>query len=166
MVEVNAIKDGNGNIIITENSFEMLLACLDNQKFVDEAPQNGDSISIGKDEYYKVQDNIQKFIDDYNRECRNILHQKYVFDTEEDGYFLTKRYELQDNILPWSSDDVNKIFEALKVNNDWSIERSLRHDYDYLTISEDGIKNRYWTQDEIVKINKLFNRKDDEKDRV
>lgn len=29
-MKIEAIKDGNGNIIITENSFEMLLSCLDN----------------------------------------------------------------------------------------------------------------------------------------
>lgn len=73
-MKVDAHKDGKGNIIITEDSFEMLLGCLDNQKFIYEAPQNGDSLSIGIGEYNKTQNDIQNFIDDFNRECRNILH--------------------------------------------------------------------------------------------
>ena len=39
----------------------------------------------------------------------------------------------------------------------WLIERPLRHDGDCLTISEDGSKNRQWKQDEILKIQDLFN---------
>lgn len=31
-MKINAIKNGNGNILITEDSFEMLLSCLDKQK--------------------------------------------------------------------------------------------------------------------------------------
>jgi len=34
MIKIEAKKDGKGNIIITEDSFEMLLACIDNQKFI------------------------------------------------------------------------------------------------------------------------------------
>ncbi len=30
MIKIDAKKDGKGNIIITEDSFEMLLACIDN----------------------------------------------------------------------------------------------------------------------------------------
>ena len=123
MKTVEAKKDGNGNIIITEDSFEMLLGCLDNQKFVGESPQNGDSISIGKDKYYKTQADIQDVIDFYNRECRKILHQKYVFTTEEDGYFLTKKYEYQDKITPWSGNDVGLVCELFKDTRIEYVER-------------------------------------------
>jgi hypothetical protein len=176
-----AHKDGIGNIIIEEDSFEMLLACLDNQKF---GPN---------------QEN-QKIIDEYNNECRRILHQKYVFDTEEDNYFLRKRYFYQDKLTPWSSDDVNLVYTIfkdtirdtirdrempnnLKPNEDypkeekplgvdengwivcepqtepWLIERPIRCDYMYLTISENGYVNRPWKKEEIEKISELFNGK-------
>ena len=175
MMKLEAIKNGKSEIVITEDSFEFLLSCLDNQKFIQSAPQN------------------QIVIDNYNDECRKILHQKYVFETCEDDYFLFKRYMYQDCITPWSSDDVGKVYELYKdtkiiykkpkklfsiVDDDndddepmavdpkkavgpedspWLIERSIRHDNEYLTISEDGIKNRPWKKYEIEKINKLFN---------
>ena len=173
----NAIKDGNGNIIITEDSFEFLLSCLDNQKF---NPAQQD----------------QTIIDEYNSDCRNILHQRYIFETLSDDYFLTKRYLYQDKIAPWSSNDVSKVYELFKdtkiirekpkdlrpvmdtdilkddgvevlgVTNDgwivadiderWLIERPLRYDNDYLTISEDGSTNRPWKKEEIENISKIF----------
>lgn len=197
-MEIKAIKDGMGNIVITEGSFEMLLACLDNQKFVNEGPQNGDSISVGKDAYYKGQQDIQETIDEYNRECRKILHQKYILEAKEDNFYLTKRYEHQDKITPWSGEDVGLVYklfkdtrieykkpENLKPITDeteykldskplgideegwiicepeprpWLIERPLTFDGDYLTISEDGKKNRPWKEEEIEKIKKLFNK--------
>lgn len=196
-MKVNAIKDGNGNIVITEDSFEMLLACLDNQKFIDELPQNGDSISVGEREFYKTQQDMQNVIDLYNRGCRDILHQKYLFILEDDGYFLTKKYQLQDEVIPWSSVDVDLVRTLFKdtviiydtptdiipldgsemikdgdvpIGKDaegwiicepepstWLIERSLRCDYKYLTISENGRTNRPWKQEEIDKIVCLFN---------
>jgi len=167
----NAIKDGNGNIVITEDSFEFLLACLDNQKF---KPLHQD----------------QSIIDSYNTECRNILHQRYIFETLNDGYFLTKRYLYQDKITPWSCNDLSKVYELFKdtkiirekskqltkespsvtdeelateggwfvdVDDDpWLIECPMRYDNDYLTISEDGSTNRPWKKEEIENISKIF----------
>lgn len=178
-MKLEAIKDGKGNIVITEHSFDFLLSCLDNQKFIQGAPQN------------------QSIIDDYNNQCRKILHQHYVFETCEDDYFLYKKYQLQDDIIPWSGDDVAKVYELFKdtkiiyekpknlrpLTNDtpimentitigvdengwivcepedrpWLIERTLRYDYQYLTISEDGHKNRPWKKLEIENINRIFN---------
>ena len=114
MMKIEAKKDGKGNIIISEGSFEMILACLDNQKFVGELPQNGDSLSVGKDEYWKGQKDIQDTIDHYNRECRKILHQKYVFRVESDGFYLSKKYEYQTECTEWSGDDVSLVCELFK----------------------------------------------------
>jgi hypothetical protein len=195
-MKVDAIKDGKGNIVITEDSFEMILACLDNQKFVGESPQNGDSISVGKNKYYKTQKDIQDVIDFYNRECRKILHQKYILRTESDGYFIAKRYEHQTEDTEWTGDDVGLVYELFKDTRivyketrdllsldgseeimegtepigktidgwiavepkprPWLIERPLRYDYQYLSISEDGKTNRPWKRDEINKIQELF----------
>lgn len=114
MIKLEAKKDGKGNIVITENSFEMLLACLDNQKFVGEAPQNGDSLATGEEQYKLTQKDIQNTIDEYNRECRNILHQKLIIVVSEDGYYLVKSYDSQDDLIDWSFDDVLKIRELFK----------------------------------------------------
>jgi hypothetical protein len=197
MKKIEAKKDGKGNIIISEDSFEMLLSCLNNQKFVREQPQNNDSISIGKNEYWKVQKDIQNTIDYYNKECRKILHQKYILRTESNGYYLAKRYEHQTEDTIWTSEDVDLVYELFKdtiiiyeknkdllpldgsetimegtepigKTNDgwividptptpWLIERSLRCNYQYLTISEDGETNRPWKQEEINKIFKILN---------
>jgi len=74
MVKLEAKKDGKGNIIVSEDSFEHLLNCLDNQKFVGEAPPNGDAMAMDKDEYYNVHIDIQNAIDDFSRQCRGLLH--------------------------------------------------------------------------------------------
>ena len=196
-MKVNAIKDGKGNIIISEDSFEMLLACLDNQKFVGESPQNADSLSVGEDKYWKGQEDIQNTIDQYNRQCRDILHQKYVFSLSEDGYYLSKRYEQQSEDTEWSGEDVGLVYDLFKDTRivyrkredlfpldgseeikqgdvplgktadswivvepeprPWLIERPMMYDGQYLTISEDGFKNRPWKAIEIEKIKEKFN---------
>jgi len=74
MVKLEAKKDGKGNVVISEDSFEHLLSCLDNQKFVGEAPPNGDAMVMDRNEYNNVQIDIQNAIDDFNRQCRNLLH--------------------------------------------------------------------------------------------
>lgn len=196
-MKIEAKKDGKGNIVISEDSFEMILACLDNQKFIGEQPQNGDSISVDVDKYWKGQQDIQNAIDHYNRESRKILHQKYVLRTEFDGYFLAKKYEHQTDDTEWTGEDVGLVYELFKhtriIYNEtinllkldgseeimegtepigktkdgwiavkpeptpWLIERPLRYDYQYLTISEDGKTNRPWKQEEIEKITKILN---------
>lgn len=198
MKKIDAKKDGKGNIIISEDSFEMVLNCLDNQKFVGEQPQNGDSFSIGEDEYWKGQQIIQDAIDHCNRECRKILHQKYILRTELDGYCLAKKYEHQTEDTEWTGEDVSLVYELFKDTRivyketrnllpldgseeimegsepigktvdgwivvepeprPWLIERPLCYDYQYLTISEDGSNNRPWKQEEIVKIQEIFNK--------
>lgn len=153
MNKINVKKDGKGNIIISEDSFEMILSCLDNQKSVGESPQNLDS--KGKDQ---IQDDIN-----YNIECRKILHQKYVLRTKSDGYYLIKRYEFQNEDIEWTSKDVKLIYELFKQKEikkeTLLIERSLFSDYIYLTISEDGQKNRPWKKEEIDEITKILNKK-------
>ena len=136
-MKIDARKDGKGNIIITEDSFEMILNCLDNQKFFD-----GDI-------------KTQKVIDNYNIQCREVLSRRYNFYTSHDGYTLYKKYENQDEIIEWSMEDVN-IVNTLFIDNDWCISRPLRYDNVYLTISEDDLNNRPWEQEEIDRINMAF----------
>ena len=76
MVELEA-KKVDGNIVISEDSFEHLLNCLDNQKFVGESPPNGDAMSMAINDpegYRQIHTDNQKAIDDFNRQCRHVLH--------------------------------------------------------------------------------------------
>lgn len=63
MVKLEAIKE-NGNIIISEDNFEHLLNCLDNQKF----------ISVPEEQSEWTKESMQDYIDDFNRQCRDLLH--------------------------------------------------------------------------------------------
>lgn len=76
MVELEAEKIG-GNIVISEDSFEHLLNCLDNQKFVGESPPNGDAMSMAINDpegYRQIHIDIQEAIDNFSRQCRRVLH--------------------------------------------------------------------------------------------
>lgn len=185
-MKVNAIKDGKGNIVISEESFGVLLNFLDNQKFMHEQGS-------------EIRDYNQKVIDDFNQSCRKILNQKYVFSLSEEGYFLSKRYDNQTEDTEWTGEDVGLVRELFKdtrivykkredllpldgseeiMQGDkplgktldgwiavepeprpWLIERPMRYDGQYLTISEDGKKNRPWKQEELEKIREIFNSK-------
>ena len=57
-------------IIMHSDDFEYLLACLDNQKFINEAPQCGDAMAMPEDEYQMTQREMQRAIDSFNRQCR------------------------------------------------------------------------------------------------
>lgn len=50
-------------LTIGRDFFEHLLNCLASQKFVGEGPQNGDSLSVGKESYDKTQEEMQRCID-------------------------------------------------------------------------------------------------------
>ena len=68
MVKLEATKTDT-DIMISHDSFEHLLNCLDNQKFIREI--NADATTC---DYEKVQLDIQNTIDDFNRQCRKLLH--------------------------------------------------------------------------------------------
>jgi hypothetical protein len=190
-MKVIAIKDGNGNVIMSEDSFATILLHLDNQKEIFETKRRG------------LRSGIQQAIDEYKKECKKILLQKYILYTAADGYLLQKKYEYQELNTAWSNDDyhrVCKLFEnterkkknykklrpvteddvikegtnPIGINEEgwvvceeepepWLIERKLSYDYYSLTISEDGLNNRRWKEEEIEKINKLLNNDTDTK---
>ena len=130
--------------------------------------------------------------------CSSIVNQPIVFETKNEGYFLTKRYSHQPNTLSWydgyefqkikdifkntrlvRKESVKKMLED--IDNDkskeyclepesilkdnllpicedfyhepWLIEIAFRSEGDYLTISEDGVNNRPWTEYELELIN-------------
>ena len=63
MVQLNAIKTSD-DIIISKDSFEHLLNCLANQKFIPVTDKQ--SISQRKD--------MQDYIDDFYFQCRDLFH--------------------------------------------------------------------------------------------
>ena len=70
MVQLEA-KKVDGNIVMSEDSFEHLLSCLDNQKFINDV--NADAMSPDTD-YKQIQRDNQIAIDNFNRQCRCLLH--------------------------------------------------------------------------------------------
>lgn len=68
MVPLDATKSDN-TIHISEDSFEHLLSCLDNQKFM--GSRNADSTTCDAD---AVDRQNQSAIDDFNTQCRELLH--------------------------------------------------------------------------------------------
>ena len=153
MITLNAFKDGQGHVVVSEDSFEMILACLDNQKFVNSPPMNGDSVAEGPDAYYAKQQEIQETIDAYNRQCRDILHAPFDIYQDEHGYWLFKRYKGGKN-LPWTPEERDLV--GSKFPDTFLIERPLSSDDYGLTISEDRHENRLWTDDEVKMVNEVI----------
>ena len=67
MVILNAMRK-DGWITISEDSFEHLLNCLDNQRFIDSRNANSATCDLNK-----VRKVNQAAIDEFNRQCRAIL---------------------------------------------------------------------------------------------
>jgi len=84
MVRLDAKKQ-DGHILITEDCFEHLLNCLDNQKFID----------------YETSEN-QPYIDDFNKQCR-----RFWLSEESVGLFKEKaerkevEMKIQRQSIPW-----------------------------------------------------------------
>lgn len=185
--EFKALKDGKGNIIMPDDSFDLLLSCLSNQKNL---------YTTLNDINIDVKNKIQNRIEDIKKQSQKILQQKYVFSLSEGDYYLSKRYEYQNDDTEWSGKDVGLVYELFKDTRivyekredllpldgsekikegdepigktadewiavepeprPWLIERPLMYDGQYLTISEDGFKNRPWKQEEVEQIKLLF----------
>jgi len=69
MVKLDARINEGGNVVLSMDSFEHLLACLDNQKFIQDV--NADGLDGGG--YKETQRDNQAAIDDFNRQCRKLL---------------------------------------------------------------------------------------------
>ena len=142
MVKLNAYKDGVGNIIITEDSFDYLLNSLDNQKYIHEFS-------------FTIREENQKIIDDFNTQCREVQHAKIDIVPSKNYWWLKKRFKNSDVDVMWQLEDVYKIVDILETES--MIERNLSTDYYHLTISDNCEYNRQWTVEEIEKINNYIN---------
>ena len=72
LVKLDGRLEGD-NVVISQQSFNYLLACLANQKYVGELPINGDSIADGKESYDATQREIQESIDNFYHQCMDLL---------------------------------------------------------------------------------------------
>lgn len=176
-MNIDAIKDGEGNIIISEESFREVADTLGLISSVLESTIKSSRLMIDSAD-----------INDGYIHMNSILNQKYEFELLEDGYFLAKKFPLQSGYIPWNGIDAHKVrelFKDTKLVRDsepeiplssessdeapfagdnpeptigpWLIERSSRTDYIYLTISENGRTNRPWTLDELEQVKNQFN---------
>jgi len=70
MVQLEA-RTTEKEIIISKDSFEHLLNCLDNQKHIKQV--NADALEdMSVEETHGVQDKMQAAIDDFNHQCRKL----------------------------------------------------------------------------------------------
>lgn len=81
MVQLEA-RTTEKDVIISKDSFEHLLNCLDNQKYIREV--NADALgSMSIENIHAVQDNAQAAIDDFNHQCREVVHREWVLRYDE-----------------------------------------------------------------------------------
>jgi hypothetical protein len=152
-MKIVARKDGNGNVIITEDSFEMILNCLDNQKFLPIPPQSRG----GEYGHQKDVEIMQDAIDQYNTRCREILNEKYIAETLLDGLYLGKKLEHQEGYSDWNKEEAITIQDVLSKNGKVMIKR-FNGVFEFITIAENGQKNRPWTQMEIDQVQEIINK--------
>ena len=65
-------------IEMEEEFFEHLLHCMANQKFIGEAPPNGDALEMGQESYEELQEGNQAIIDKAWNKGMTILNGKVV----------------------------------------------------------------------------------------
>lgn len=68
-----AIKNPNGTITLPADDLELILLCLCSQKFIGEAPPNGDAAAMGKSAYEKSQKEQQAFVDDVYHQAMDLI---------------------------------------------------------------------------------------------
>ncbi len=70
-MKIKAVKDNKGNVIISEESLELILKCLDNEKFLNDFPENGDGLS--PEQYFNIQSERQEIINAVKEQTKDIL---------------------------------------------------------------------------------------------
>lgn len=156
MKKIEAYKNEYGDIVVSRDSFEMLLSCLDNQKFINNPVLNGDYLSTSKEDRYKTQREMQETIDFYNTSFRDILHDQYEVSVDKNQRSLRKKFaKTSQSYLPWTSFDLDKIQKHFTEN----LKRSLSTDYIDLRITEKDNQNNFrdWANEEIKKVQDILN---------
>jgi hypothetical protein len=139
----NIQKDGKGGIVISEDSFEMLIRLFEDQRYVISSRDN----------------NLQNIIDSYIDICKETLYQKFVCEIQDEENYLYKRYENQIDYHEWTMEDLMKISGVFNTTIGKPLIGRSNHHTKCLTISDNGFINRAWTNDEIEFMTKIINDK-------
>ena len=168
-MEVKIYKDGKGNVVVTEDYFRNIIYNLKDtniQSYCNSVLSQKILIIPISDNYYLT---------------KRFEYQPNII-SWYDGNTISKVVELFKNtVLKRKPRDITKLnpitnetpiiedTEPLGIDKDgwivceqgiesWKIEVAFRSEGDYLTISEDGINNRPWTEEEIELINNTLNK--------
>jgi hypothetical protein len=109
------------------------------------------------EKYQMAQNAIQKAIDDFNRQCRKVLHQKQIVNVSDDGFWLTRRYEHQEELTPWDDKSVLSIKEALEDTEHLISRVAFRSEEELSIMSPERDKCRPWSRDEVDIIRMALN---------
>jgi len=168
-MDVKIYKDGKGNVVVTEDYFRDIIYYCNN----DVIRNYGNSVLYQK---YIVETRSDNYF-----LTKRFEHQPNTI-SWYDGDAICKVNELfKDTILKREPIDISKLNpitddsiimkdgpKPIGINDrgwvicepeiePWKIEVAFRSEGDYLTISEDGVNNRPWTNEEIDKINNKIN---------
>jgi hypothetical protein len=88
---------------------------------------------------------------DLKNDLFSALYKKYNFGLNHEDYCL---YKVYNTLTEWTQEEINLI--KMNFPDNFYIERPIRYDNLYLSISDDGINNRPWTEDELKLIERIF----------
>ena len=167
-MEVKAYKDGKGNVVVTEDYFSSIVYYLKDiniQGYCESVLRQKYIIEPKDDNYYLT---------------KRFEYQPDII-SWYDGNTISKVVELfKDTVLKRKPIDITKLSpitdetpimegtEPLGIDEEgwtvcdpgiepWQIQVAFRSEGDYLTISEDGVNNRPWKNEEIELINNTLN---------
>lgn len=115
-----------------------------------------DIIKKGDTTYIITEELLKNIIDnlidtDLKKNLYSALYKKYNFGLSHNDYCLYKVYHV---LTEWSIEEIDIINRNFPDNI--YIERPIRYDNLYVTISEDGVNNRPWKKEELELIEKIF----------
>lgn len=162
---MNIIKNGDGTYTINEEDFEKIFLNINN------------NIELKRELLAIIEQKVNIFtISDNYYLCKSYDYDKYLEWTVEDINKIKELFkdterivELPDDLEPldgtedimYGTEPIGKkggFLYCKPQKEPWLIERTLHSDGTYLTISEDGSYNRPWKEEEIKKIQELFNK--------
>lgn len=157
-------KDGKGNIIISESDLtEIINGNNDLRNQVVSTIEQKYIFTTSYDNYYLSKryvnqtENTEWSGDDVGKVYELFKDTVIEYDIREDLLPLDGSEQIKDGSKPLGKTEDGWIAVEPEPRP-WLIERPLRYDYEYLTISENGCTNRPWTEEEVTQIEKLFNK--------
>jgi len=168
-MEVKIYKDGKGNVVVTEDYFRNIMYNLKDaniKSYRNSVLSQKILIIPISDNYYltKMFEHQPDLISWYNGDeivkinelfKDTVLIRKPINISELKP--ITGETPIIEDTEPLGTDEDGWVV-CKQENEPWKIEVAFRSEGDYLTISEDGINNRPWTEEEIELINNTLNK--------